>query len=101
MAEGRKFDFLLTMTGEEIERLGVLFSQVDRSVHPPLPWYATDIMPPCLTEEHALQHALQNSAPHPPPPPPPSPATPAYIPPFANWPWQVPDFVVLDDDEEK
>jgi hypothetical protein len=29
MAEGRKFDFLPTMTDEEIERLGVLVSQVD------------------------------------------------------------------------
>jgi hypothetical protein len=68
-------------------------------------------MPPGLTEEHALQQALQNLAPHPPPPPPPPfnpsapppppPAAPAYVLPVANWLWQVPDFVVLDDDEEE
>ncbi|KAM0924360.1 hypothetical protein ACQ4PT_004980 [Festuca glaucescens] len=51
MAEGRKFNFPPKMTDEEIERLGVLVSEVDRSVQPPLPRYATDIMPPGLTEE--------------------------------------------------
>jgi hypothetical protein len=67
-------------------------------------------MPPGLTEEHALQQALQNSFPHPPPPPPssfnpwafpPPPPPPAYVLPVANWPWQVPDIVVLNDDEEE
>jgi hypothetical protein len=60
---------------------------------------------------HALQQALQTSAPHPsshppppfnpwaPPPPPPPPTAPAYVSPVANWSWQVPDFVVLDDEE--
>jgi hypothetical protein len=69
MAEGRKFDFALPMTDEKIERFSVLVSQVVRPVQPP-PLYATDIIPPGLTEEEALQRALQNSAPHPPPPPP-------------------------------
>jgi hypothetical protein len=110
MVEGLKFDFSLAMTDEEIERLGVLVSQVDRPVQPPLPRYATQFMPPGLTEEHALQQALLNSAPHPPTPPPPlfnpwaplspPPAAPAYVPPVANWPWQVSNFVVLNNDEE-
>jgi hypothetical protein len=51
------------MTDEEIERLDVLVSQVDRSVKPPLPWYATDIMPPGLMEEEGPQWALENSTP--------------------------------------
>jgi hypothetical protein len=97
MAEGRKFNFPPTMTGEEIERLGVLVSQVDRPVQPPLPRYATNIVPPGLTKEEALQQALRNSAPLPPLPPPPSfnpwapplppppSAAPAYVPPVANW----------------
>lgn len=63
MAEGRKFNLPATMTDEEIERLCVLLSEVDRPVQPPLPRYATDIMPPGLTEEEALERALQNSAP--------------------------------------
>jgi hypothetical protein len=46
-------------------------SELDRPVQPPLPRYATDIMSLGLTEEEALEQALQNSAPHPPSPPPP------------------------------
>jgi hypothetical protein len=45
MAEGRKFNLPATMTHKEIESLGVLMSEVDRPVQPPLPQYATDIMP--------------------------------------------------------
>jgi hypothetical protein len=37
MAEGRKFDLPSAMTDEEIERLGVLMSEVDRAVQPKLP----------------------------------------------------------------
>jgi hypothetical protein len=55
IAKGRKFEFPTTMNGEKIEKLGVLVSQVDRPVQPPLPRYATDIMPPGLTEDKALQ----------------------------------------------
>jgi hypothetical protein len=69
MAEGRKFNQPATMTDEEIERLDVLVSKLDRPVQPPLPQYATDIMPLGLTEEEVLERALQNSAPHPPSPP--------------------------------
>nr|XP_051222113.1 leucine-rich repeat extensin-like protein 3 [Lolium perenne] len=125
MAEGRKLNFPSAMTDDEIERLGVLVSRVDRPVQPPLPRYATDIMPPCLTEEEAQQRALQNSARHAPPPPPPlfspwaapppppafipwvvpppapPPAAPPYFPPVANWLWQMPEFVVLDDDNDE
>jgi hypothetical protein len=111
VAEGWKFDFPPTMTDEEIERLGVLVSQVDRPMKPPLPRYATDIMSSGLTEEHALQQALHNSAPHPPSPPPPSfhpsapppppPAASAYVLPVCNWSWQVSDFVVLENDDEE
>jgi hypothetical protein len=54
MAEGRKFNFPVTMTDDEIERLGVLVSEVDRPVQPPLPRYATGIMPPGLTEEEVV-----------------------------------------------
>jgi hypothetical protein len=120
MAEGRKFDFPTMMTDDEIERLGVLISKVDRPMQLPLPRYATDIMLPDLTDEEALQWALQNSAPQLPPltprpspaynpwaappppppwaalPPPPPPAALAYVPSVANS-----SFVVLDDDEEE
>jgi hypothetical protein len=58
------------MTDDEIAKLGVLMSQVDRPVQPSLPRYANDIMPLDFTKEEALQRALQNSAPQPPPPPP-------------------------------
>jgi hypothetical protein len=80
-------------------------------VQPLLPRYATQFMPPGLTEEHALQQALLNSAPHPPtpppplfnpwaaPPPPPPPAEPTYVPPAANWSWKKTEFVVLDYDD--
>jgi hypothetical protein len=78
MVEGRKFKFPVTMTGNEIKRLGILVSEVDRPVQPSLPRYATDIMLPDLTEEEALRRALQDSAPQPPPPTPPPPPT--YIP---------------------
>nr|XP_051190371.1 pollen-specific leucine-rich repeat extensin-like protein 3 [Lolium perenne] len=77
MAEGRKFKFPATMTDDEIERLHVLVSEVDQPVQPPLPRYATDIMPLGLTKEETLRRELQNSAPQPPPPTPPPP--PAYI----------------------
>jgi hypothetical protein len=78
-----------------------------------LPWYATDIMPPGLTEDEALQQALQNSALHPPlpppppfnmwapPPPPPPQAAPAYVLSVTSWSCQIPDFVVLNDDDEE
>jgi hypothetical protein len=51
MAEGQKFKFPEMMTDEEIERLSGLVLQVDRSVQPLLPRYATGIMPPGLMEE--------------------------------------------------
>jgi hypothetical protein len=129
MAEGRKFKFPATMTDDEIERLDVLVSEVDRPLQPPLPRYATGIMPPGLMEEEALRRALEDSAPQspappppynpwvaPPPPPvwvaqpppparaappPPPPAAPTYVPPVANWPWPVPNFVVLDDGDDE
>jgi hypothetical protein len=62
MEEGRKFNFPATMTEDEIERLGVLISKVDRPVLAPLPRYATSIMTLGLTEEEALRQAHQNSA---------------------------------------
>jgi hypothetical protein len=97
------------MTVEEIERLGILVSEVDRPMQPLLPRYATDIIPPGLTEEEALDRALQNSAPH---------RRRLYLVrstrgllhlhlhhrrhflSAANWPWQIPDFIMLDDDGE-
>jgi hypothetical protein len=45
------------MTNDEIARLDVLVSKVDRPVQPPLPRYATGIMPPGRTEEEALHRA--------------------------------------------
>jgi hypothetical protein len=44
MAEGREFQVPNTMTDDEIARLGVLVSEVDRPVLPPLPRHGTDIM---------------------------------------------------------
>jgi hypothetical protein len=111
------------MTDNEIAKVGVLVSKEDQPVQPPLPRYATDIMPLDLTEEDDLQQALQNSVPQPPPPPPPPtfnlwaapppppafnlwaappppPVAPTHVPPVTNWPWQILDFVVLNDDEE-
>jgi hypothetical protein len=60
MADGRKFDFPPAMTNEEIERLAVLVSQVDRPVQPSLHRYATNIMPQGLTEEETIQRVLKN-----------------------------------------
>jgi hypothetical protein len=62
MAEAREFEYQATMTNDEIERLGVLISKVDRPVLAPLPRYATSIMTLGLTEEEALRQAHQNSA---------------------------------------
>jgi hypothetical protein len=58
IANGREFEYPAMMTNNEIARLDVLVSEVDRSVQPSLPRYATDIMPPGLTEEEALRRAL-------------------------------------------
>nr|XP_051189942.1 actin cytoskeleton-regulatory complex protein pan-1-like [Lolium perenne] len=137
-AEGQKFEFSDNMMDDEIARLGLLVSEVDRPVQPPLTRYATGIMPPGLSEEEALRLALQDSATppvQPPPPPPPynpwgpppqawapppppqawapppppqawappppaPPVRPAYVSPVPNWPWVVPELVVLDSDEE-
>ncbi|XP_051209506.1 uncharacterized protein [Lolium perenne] len=52
MVEGREFEYPAMMTDDEIARLGVLVSEVDRPVQPPLPRYATGIMPPGLTCMH-------------------------------------------------
>jgi hypothetical protein len=59
MAEGRKFEYLDHMTDDEIARLGVLVSEVDRPMQLPLPKYATDIMMICLMEEEALERAFR------------------------------------------
>jgi hypothetical protein len=72
MAEGRKFEYPNNMTDDEIARLCVLVLENDRPVQPPLPLYATGIMPPGLSEEEALRLALQDSATPQPAPPPPS-----------------------------
>ncbi|KAM0916617.1 hypothetical protein ACQ4PT_009986 [Festuca glaucescens] len=63
MAEGRKFNFPPTMTDKEIERLGVLVSQVDLPVQPPLPRYmygANDMDHMNLHELQALESNLEN-----------------------------------------
>nr|XP_051196590.1 branchpoint-bridging protein-like [Lolium perenne] len=65
MAEGREFEYPATVKDDEIERLGILVSEVDRPVQLLLPWYAAGIMPPGLTEDSAPQPV------QPPPPPPP------------------------------
>jgi hypothetical protein len=98
------------MTDDEIAGLDIFVLEVDRPVRLSLPRYATNIMTPCLTKVEALQRALQNSARTPCLhlrrstcgllPPPPSLATLAYASPAANWSWAIPDFVILDDDEE-
>jgi hypothetical protein len=97
------------MTEDEIARLAVLVSEVPQ-VPPPLPRYATKSMPVGITEEEALERVLRNSAPHTPPPPPPPfnqwavpaspPAAPTYVLTAANWPLEVPELVILDDDDE-
>ncbi|KAM0872613.1 hypothetical protein ACQ4PT_038599 [Festuca glaucescens] len=43
MAEGQKFKFPATMMDNEIKRLGVLVSEVDRPVQPPLPRKSTTL----------------------------------------------------------
>nr|XP_051221758.1 formin-like protein 14 [Lolium perenne] len=130
LAEGWEFDYPDNMTDDEIVRLDLLVSEVDRPMQPPLPRYATGIMPPGLSEEETLPLALHDSstppvqpppppppynpwgapapawAPPPPPqawaPPPPTPsARPTYVPPLLNWPWVVPELVVINSDEEK
>jgi hypothetical protein len=54
-------------------------------------------MPPGLTEEKAIRPALEDSATQPvQPPPPPS----LYVPPLANWPWPVPELVVIDSNDD-
>nr|XP_051211115.1 sulfated surface glycoprotein 185-like [Lolium perenne] len=97
MAEGREFEYPDNMTDDEIARLGVLISEVDRPVQPPLPRYATGIMPPGLSEEEALRLGLQDSAtppvqPSPPPPPynPWGPPPPAWVPPPSPQVWAPP-----------
>jgi hypothetical protein len=110
MEEGREFQLPTTMAEEEIERLGILVSEVDRSVRPPLPRYATDIIPPGLTEDEALHGRCRTRSP-------PAAATTSVVqsvgcststtdnisdvPPAANWPWAIPDFIVLDNEEEE
>jgi hypothetical protein len=93
MEEGREFQLPTTMRDEEFKRLGILVLEVDRKARPPLPRYATNIMPPGLTKDEALERAVQNSPPHPPLPSPPfnpwivppaPPQPPAYISPAAN-----------------
>jgi hypothetical protein len=41
MVEDREFEYPVMMTDDEIARLSVLVSEVDRPMQPPLPWYAT------------------------------------------------------------
>jgi hypothetical protein len=97
MAEGRNFEFPENMTDDEMAKLGVLVSENDAPVQPPLPRYATGVMPPGLSEDEALRQALQDSAaPQPPPynpwapppqpqpwaPPPPPPPPPQLPPPL-------------------
>ncbi|KAM0893150.1 hypothetical protein ACQ4PT_025288 [Festuca glaucescens] len=53
MAEGRKFEYPETMTDDEIARLGVLVSEVDRSVQPPLPRSWEEIAVPGKECRHA------------------------------------------------
>jgi hypothetical protein len=150
MAEGRNFEFPDNMTDDEMAKLGLLVSEYDAPVQPPLPRYATAVMPPGLSADEALRQALLDSAappppppqpwappppppqpwappppppqpygwaPHPPPqpqpwapPPPPQPqppqpraprSRPAYAPPDGNWPWDIPEIIVLDSDEEQ
>jgi hypothetical protein len=140
MAEGRNFEFPDNMTDDEMAKLGLLVSEYDAPVQPPLPRYATAVMPPGLSADEALRQALLDSAappppppqpwappplppqpygwaPHPPPqpqpwapPPPPQPqppqpraprSRPAYAPPDGNWPWDIPEVIVLDSDEEQ
>jgi hypothetical protein len=140
LAEGRVFEFPENMTDDEMAKLGVLVSENDAPVQPPLPRYATGVMPPGLSEDEALRKALQDSAaPQPPPynpwapppqpqpwappppppqpypwapppppqpqpwapPPPAPPARPAYAPPDGNWPWAIPELIVLDSDDEQ
>jgi hypothetical protein len=86
MAEGREFKY----PEEEIARFGVLVSEVDRPVQPPLPRYATYIMSPGLTEEEALRRALEDSATQPVQPPPPPPMYNPWEPPPPPPAWAVP-----------
>jgi hypothetical protein len=124
---GRNFDFVDNMTDDEMAKVGALVSEYDAPVQPPLPRYATGVMPQGLSEDEALRLALQDLvAPPPPPPqpqpwappqpqpwapppppqlqppPPPAPAArPAYAPPDGYWPWAIPELIVLDSNEEQ
>jgi hypothetical protein len=62
MAEGRTFDFPENMTDDEMAQLGVLVSENDTPVQPPLPRYAIGFMSPGLSKDEALRLALQDSA---------------------------------------
>ncbi|KAK1645756.1 hypothetical protein QYE76_063561 [Lolium multiflorum] len=61
------------MTDDEMAKLGLLVSEYDASVQPPLPRYATAVMPPGLSADEALRQAPDSAAPPPPAPPPPPP----------------------------
>jgi hypothetical protein len=59
MEEDQELQLPDMMTDDEIERLGILVSEVSQ-VPPPLPPYTTDIIPSSLTEDEALEQAMQN-----------------------------------------
>ncbi|KAK1682905.1 hypothetical protein QYE76_043753 [Lolium multiflorum] len=68
MAEGHNFDFPENMTYDEMVKLGVLVSENDAHLQPPLPRYATGVMPPGLSADEALRQAPPTRRPPPPPP---------------------------------
>lgn len=111
---GEEYDLPEDLTDEEMARLGILMSEVPQPA-PPLPHYAIGVMPADLNADEAYERAVQESlhqaqleaqmaswAPPATPPPPPPPAAPAaYAPPASDWPWEIPPYIVIDDDEEQ
>ena len=102
---GEEYDLPEELADEEMARLGILMSEVPQ---PPLPRYAVGVMPPGLSPEEAYERALQESLEEAPPQmepwapaaAPPT-AAPAYAPPDHRWPWEIPPYIVVDDDEEE
>ena len=102
--EGREFELPPDINDEEIIRLGTLISEAEAARELPPQRYAREFMPAGMTPDEALAQAIRNSAPPPRPVPRPAapalPAMPAYAPPVPNWPWEVPAFVQIPDDDE-
>ena len=88
------------ITDDELTRLGLLISEVPQR-EPTPPRYAREFMPAGMTPEQALRNSQPPPRRRPAAPRQPAlPVVPAYTPPVPNWPWEVPAFVDIPDDED-